>query len=92
MTTELRALHEQVDHNFTNHPPVNDAVAAAFDEATRRFIELAHWLVDNIPPGVEQDRALARLEECSMQAKAGLARHQDPGIDPAVEPNAGYGS
>lgn len=69
-------LHARVERDFTNHPPVAAGVAEKMDEATRRFIDLAHWLVDNVPEGRERSTALTKLEECSMHTKAGIARNQ----------------
>lgn len=74
----LVSEHERVEHNFRNHPPVNDTVARVFDACTEEHLDLAHWIVDNVPESVERERALTALEQCSMQAKAGLARHQPP--------------
>lgn len=70
-------LHRRIRHDFTNHPPINDDVNATFDEATRRFIDLAEWLVDNVPAGRELSLALTELEKTSMWTKAGIARHQN---------------
>ena len=71
-------MRARVQHDFTNHPPVNDEVAARMDEATRRFIELAEWIVENVPAGREQSLALTQLEQTSMWSKAGIARNQPP--------------
>lgn len=70
-------LHARVDNDFTNHPPTDPTVGAVFDEATRRMLNLAHWIVDFVPAGREQSLALTKLEECSMQVKAGIARNQE---------------
>lgn len=76
------SMARRVQHDFTNHPPVNDAVGATFDEATRRFIELAEWLIDHVPLGRELSLALTQLEQTSMWTKAGIARHQDAVVAP----------
>lgn len=72
----LDAQKNRARHDLTNHPPTTVDVEAALDEATRRFIELAEWLIDNVPYGREQAVALTKLEECSMWTKAGIARNQ----------------
>lgn len=73
----MEDLHERVENDLRNHPPTRPQVATVMDEATERFVDLAHWLVDNIPPGRERSTALTKLEECSMMTKAGIARNQD---------------
>jgi hypothetical protein len=70
-------MHARVENDFTNHPPDGRIVSAVFDEATRRMLNLAHWIVDFVPAGREQSLALTKLEECSMQVKAGIARNQE---------------
>lgn len=72
-------LHDRVENDFRNHPPTGD-VGTVMDTATDRFLDLAHWIVDNVPAGREQSTALTKLEECSMHTKAGLARNQ-PVVD-----------
>lgn len=69
-------LHGRVENDFRNHPPVGSGVAERMDDATEKFVDLAHWIVDNVPPGREQSTALTKLEECSMHSKAGIARNQ----------------
>jgi len=72
-------LHARVENDFRNHPPKNDHVAQVMDDATDQFVEMAHWIVNNVPPGREQSTALTKLEECSMHTKAGIARNQGGG-------------
>lgn len=75
-----QAMHARVEQDFRNHPPATEEVAAVMDAATEKFLELGHWIVDNVPAGREQSTALTKLEEVSMHSKAGIARHQ-PGTD-----------
>lgn len=79
-------LHARVESDFTNHPPTDIVVGAVFDDATRRMLTLAHWIVDFVPAGREQSLALTKLEECSMQVKAGIARNQAAVIAQHTEP------
>lgn len=69
-------LHDRVENDLRNHPPRTGEVSARMDAATELFVELAHWIVDNVPAGREQSTALTKLEECSMHSKAGIARNQ----------------
>lgn len=69
-------LHDRVENDFRNHPPVGEGVADKMDVATELFVEMAHWLVENVPAGREQSMALTKLEECSQMTKAGIARNQ----------------
>jgi len=68
-------LHERVEHDLTNHPPVA-GTGAVLDAVTATCIAMGHFLVDNVPPGREQSLALTHLEQLSMWAKAGIARNQ----------------
>lgn len=74
-------MHERVERDFTNHPPRALAVEDLLSEVSRRCVDLAHWILDNVPSGREQSTALTKLEETSMHAKAGIARlqHRVPG-------------
>ena len=68
-------MTDDIVHRFTNHPPQAQA-GVSLDEVTRRCIEFGHWIVVNVPLGREQALALTQLEQCSMWAKAGIARNQ----------------
>ena len=65
-----------IEHRFTNHPPESDAVAERFDATTALFIHTASAVLEMTPPSAERDLAIVKLEEASMWAKAGIARHQ----------------
>lgn len=68
-------LHDRVENDFRNHPPLGDT-GDTLDAATEKFVELAHWLIDNVPESRELSTCLTKLEEVSMWAKAGIARNQ----------------
>lgn len=80
-----RNLHARVDNDFTNHPPTDVVIGRVMDEATARFLDLAHWLVHNVPAGREQSSALSALELVSFHTKAGIARKQDMIIAQHIE-------
>lgn len=70
-------LHARVEHDLRNHKP-NHVTGHTLDEATEKFVDLAHWIIDNVPEGREQSLALTNLEQVSMWSKAGIARYQLP--------------
>jgi hypothetical protein len=65
-----------IAHRFTNHPPSRPAIGERLDDLTASFIYLGRHLADALPPGREASLAITKLEECSMWAKAAVARHQ----------------
>lgn len=74
-TTNDQARHDRIEWDLRNHKP-EGPTGALLDEATEEFLGLGHWIIDNVPNGREQSVALTKLEEVSMWAKAGIARHQ----------------
>ncbi len=72
---QRKRLHERIDNDFTYHPPKDDAQILFYANVRDRFRSLAHFLAENIPPGRELSTALTKLEEASMHANAGMARH-----------------
>lgn len=64
-----------IEHRFTNHPPVGDT-GAVLDEITERMISLGVHLAETLPEGREKSTAITKLEEASMWAKASIARNQ----------------
>lgn len=65
----------EVKHIFTNHPPKTAEIGYRLDGLTERFIELGEVL-STLPDSREADNAMSKLEECSMWAKAAIARNQ----------------
>lgn len=65
-----------IEHRFTNHPPVGDT-GATLDLLTQAFIAIGKVLNDRLPDGREKSLAITKLEETSMWSKAAVARHQD---------------
>lgn len=66
----------QIKHNFTNHPPESDDVAADFDQVTSMFTQIGLNLNAMVPDSREKSLMMTNLEQASMWAKAGIARNQ----------------
>lgn len=76
MNAEARSIMKaRVRNDFTNHAPVGNT-GQTLDKVTERCIDMADFIIDNVPPGREQSSALTNLEQVSMWAKAGIARNQ----------------
>ncbi|MEU4406282.1 hypothetical protein AB0F88_17305 [Streptosporangium sp. NPDC023963] len=70
--------HDQIDHWFTFHPPTSPERRDAHVAVRDRCRQLAHALVDTVPPSNELDGALWYLRHVAMWANAGLALSPDP--------------
>lgn len=70
-------LHARIEHDFRNHPPSNEIVAALLDEVTELMVDAAHRLVELTPTGREQSMMISALEEVEHHAKAAIARRQE---------------
>lgn len=68
---------EQLHHNLTNHPPIDDVVRYAMERLRRVAKELGDEIINFVPPGREQSLALTNLEQTTMWAIAGIARNQE---------------
>lgn len=67
----------QIDHSLTNHPPVDAAVVARFEEIREQAKALGVLIVDLVPVGREASLAVTHLEETVMWAIKGIALNQD---------------
>jgi len=63
----------RVKRDFTYHAPTPEK-ARLYEDLRRRYLELALFLVDVVPPGREQSLALTDLERSCQSANAGIAR------------------
>jgi hypothetical protein len=70
---------EDIEHRFTNHPPIGPGVAEALDSVTELMIGTATELAGLLPSGREASLAITNLEQASMWAKAAIARAQGGG-------------
>ncbi len=64
--------HADVDRMFTYHPPL-PGQQANFEAITEATKNLAHAIVDNCPPGEEQEEALMLARKTRMMANAAIA-------------------
>jgi hypothetical protein len=69
-------LHDRIEHNMTNHPPVSEDVVCTFEVLRAAFKEAAYTVADYVPASREQSEALTLLETALMFAVAGVARNQ----------------
>lgn len=78
------ALHDRIEFDFTNHPPVDGSVLERMVRLRSAAKDLGHLIVDNVPVTREQSLALTHLEQCLMMCMAGIARYQPsvPGEEP----------
>jgi hypothetical protein len=73
---EQRAgLHQRVENDHVFHP-ASASSADRYRGIRGHAQELAHHLIDVVPPGRELSNALTRLEEVVFHANAGIARSQ----------------
>lgn len=68
---------EDIEHRFTNHPPVNAYVGETLDSVTIACVRTGKEWDVILPNGREKALALTKLEEASMWAKAAIARNQE---------------
>jgi hypothetical protein len=74
-TGEIGSMNEQIEKNFTFHPP-KDAQPAKY-AAIRRNAKIMATLIDNnCLDSREKDIALMKLEEAVMWANAAIARNE----------------
>lgn len=66
---------EQIDHNFTYHPPGNDGQIKRFTEIRSTGKFFAELINDDCPPSREKSIAITKLEEAVMWANAAIARN-----------------
>lgn len=66
---------QTIHHLFTNHPPTSDAAGKKLDAITDLMIETANALNELVPESNEKAEMFGKLQECSMWAKAGIARN-----------------
>lgn len=68
---------EAIEHNLTNHPPVNDEVVAQFEAIRKAAKQLGVAIVTICPETRERSLAITNLEQTVMWAVASIARYQD---------------
>ena len=65
-------IHDRIDNDFGYHKGTAETIP--LHEVVRtRFAALAHWAVDNTPPGRDQSLMLTALEDAAMRANKAIA-------------------
>lgn len=68
---------DQLEHNLTNHAPVNANVVAAMEMLRQNAKTFGKAILNEVPESRERSLALTQLEQTVMWAIAGIARNQD---------------
>lgn len=68
MTTRAR-----IDHEFSFHPPPEPEIGARHEAVREAARQLAHRLLELVPPGIERDNAVAAARLAMFWANAGIA-------------------
>lgn len=74
--TKESMLHDRIEHDLTNHAPVDGSVILRMEKVRQYAKDLGHAIVNNVPVTREQSLALTHLEQCVMMSIAGIARYQ----------------
>lgn len=74
-------LHDRIEHDFTNHAPVDPSIVSTFEELRVQAKAFAHGVAALCPPSREQSLALTSIEQGLMYAVAAVARNQDRAIE-----------
>ena len=69
---------DQLVHNLTNHPPVDDAIVEQFEDIRAFGIALGKKVLEHCPASRERSLALTSLEQTVMWSVASIARNQEP--------------
>lgn len=64
--------HETVSNDFSFHP-ATDMTAEIHDATRQKFMNMAHWVIDNVPKGEARKQAIFRLREAMMWANGAIA-------------------
>lgn len=68
--------HAKVTNDFAHHPATD--ITAELHNATRaNFANLAHWIIDNVPPSAARKVSLERLREAMMWSNGAIACDSD---------------
>lgn len=68
--------HATITKDFGHHPATD--ITAEIHNATRaNFANLAHWVIDNVPPSEARKVSIQRLREAMMWANGAIAADGD---------------
>lgn len=70
-----------MEHNLTNHAPVNERIVEWFEMIRGDAKQLGNIILDLCPPSRERSLALTNLEQTVMWAVASIARNQVEALD-----------
>lgn len=73
----MNQSHERVTNDFAFHP-ATDLTAELHNSTRANFANLAHWIIDNVPPGGARETCVEKLREAMMWANAGIACDSNP--------------
>lgn len=68
---------DEIDHNFTHHPPSSPEVGERYAEIRAQLKQSAIFICESTPVSREQSLALTKLEEAMFWANAAVARHDN---------------
>lgn len=68
----MNQSHETIGNDFSFHP-ATDLTAEIHDATRQKFANMAHWVIDNVPPGNARENCVDRLREAMMWANGGIA-------------------
>ena len=68
---------QQLEHNLTNHAPINDGIVTRFETIRVAAKALGASILENCPDSRERSLALTNLEQTTMWAVAAVARNQE---------------
>lgn len=81
------ATEKRLKELFTYHKPFGDQ-PVRFEKISVSIWLAAQIVCENVPPGVQRDRAIEFLVQARMMANAGIACNEEDGVEIA----AGYDS
>jgi len=69
-------LHSRVESDLSYHKPTDQTVSDRLEANRAHGKQLAHFLIENCPPGRELSMALTNLQQAMMWANAALVINQ----------------
>lgn len=73
-------LHQRIEHEFTNHAPIDPRIVECFEALREQAKALAHSIIDLVPDGRERSVALTNLRHALMWAVGGIACAQEEAL------------
>lgn len=73
LVTQNAELHARIDNDFAFHPATTQEKRDEHSSVRVHCRDLAHFIVDNVPYGREQQLAITKCQEAMMWSNAGIA-------------------